>query len=144
MACYTHSERHLKFSLKKKGVQNNKPLLMYGAEPSRHRPQQNTSTQWERSSNSPSLALVLVELRWYEKNTEEQGGEKERGGGEKSWEIKQSEPRARKRSDCVAEWVILLHLLPQWGGYVCGDHLYKAMMHKRGAGSGNTQQQTYH
>lgn len=88
------------------------------------------TTQWERSSNSTSLALVLVELRWYGKrkkknyrtddgtNEEKEGAEKRKGG--KSHEIKQSVPRARWRSDCVAEWVILLHLLPQQGvGGLC-------------------------
>lgn len=114
--------QHLQFP-PNKGVHNNKPLLMYGAETSRHKTtQHNTTTQWERSSNSPSLALVVAELRWYgKKNTEpmrrrEQRRERERG---ESHGIKQSVPRARQRSDCVAEWVILLHLLPQQGGRVC-------------------------
>lgn len=98
--------------------------------------QHNTNAQWERSSNSPLPALVVSELWWYEKKNfffktkeEEETEEQERGRKReserererKSHEIKQSEPRARQRSDCVAEWVILLHLLPQQGVVsVCG------------------------
>lgn len=114
--------QHLQFP-PNKGVHNNKPLLMYGGwTKSTQTTQHNTTAQWERSSNSPSPALVVAELRWYEKKKRYRTN----GGGGGSWEerekkshgIKQSVPRARQRSDCVAEWVILLHLLPQQGGCV--------------------------
>lgn len=49
----------------------------------------------------------------------EGGGCRRERRKKKSHGIKQSEPGARQRSDCVAEWVILLHLLPQQGGCVC-------------------------
>lgn len=42
--------------------------------------QHNTASQWERSSNSPSLAHVVAELRWYEKKIQHQWGGG-RGGG---------------------------------------------------------------
>lgn len=116
--------QHLRFP-PNKGVHNNKPLLMYGGwTKSTQTTQHNTTAQWERSSNSPSPALVVAELRWYEKKKKKtiqdqwRRRRELRGERKKSHGIKQSVPRARQRSDCVAEWVILLHLLPQQGGCV--------------------------
>lgn len=54
---------------------------MYGAETSGHRPHSKTPLHnGKGQAISPSLPLVLVELRWYEKkhrtNEEEEGAEK--------------------------------------------------------------------
>lgn len=83
---------------------------MYGAEQSRHRPHSTTPTHNEKGHAIHCCRLLLYQSYvGYEKKKkfrtkeEEETEEQERERERKSHGIKQSEPRARQRSDCVAE-----------------------------------------
>lgn len=117
-----HTHATLPIPTKQKLSKNNKRLLIYGLNQvdtdhtAQHRCTMRKVKQFTITGSCCSRVTVVWKKK-YRTNEDESREERKK----KSHGIKQSVPRARQRSDCVAEWVILLHLLPQQGGCVCVD-----------------------